>query len=1514
MKFVLPISISMAILCFGLTRYYSLQREDTRVYHYSDNFDTSLKDSSSDSQRNIQNWISKTTFSFIYSVLLIACAFFSIPRLDVVFTSWNYGNLSDLLAASVGILLCFIFPGYAAISVVTKNYRMNGLLKILLGYLISMLITGLTVYFSSILFDSNIYEDKFILLAIYLVILIVYAAYHKIHKITFTTDFNLRSIPRHMITVIGTNLLSHLKRNLPVLIVFASLSALMITSTYYLYDGVTIGDQWYHQNRALLFMHGNFKESITTNGDQNYTPLLSSLLAGLTSISGVPLVNAYVSIALLNMTAVFAFYYFCRTWLPSNLKMASLFASSLFVLAAGFGWMYVFYLTELESIDSQANAISYFVQEKIRESDIRLSANFMIAAFPDFNTSLTLVSLPAGFILLSLIKIELPSKVRHLLLLSLIAIVGILFHDEFYIFVVASSLLVLAYNMRKKTIVYFALLIALALVYSIDSLLPVNYFTSNSILGLSVIEISAIFIIGTLALYLLRQNWNKFFARISIRKLQPNIKLTRIVLKVGYIPKILFVSSIVYLFALCFLVWIQLPANYIDVHTQGYNTPWYLYPMRMGIVGLFGTAFVLSYLFKRYEREVFIFGIIAIIALFAGPYYNEHRFSKYVMVGMIGFASLMIFKLIDFVRNKKLILNGVLISAIVIAASVSTLMYIGYNALVIQSQDYSHALGRRNFPSPNEMALLDSMRSEIQGGSNNYNVATFPNEYSFREGDLISKLHAFSGLPLRKSIQTQYILNSSNIDSFYRLIELSNTGYMMIPTNSINQFTLSDPVRFAITNFQQILKNDSYVVLKVPSLNGPSTNSEHNLGILNEIGNSLSPMIESKKKLEVNDQTFNYEKDTAEFIQIQKSNQAEQVILNGLKKNGGKTIWSNNFNEQGINYIELNLRTIDETKIGKGISGLKWKDGNRTFFVSLSDKGIQLREEIGKGKRDLVLGQNSQVRNNLGMWQVLNVLTHNNSISVYVDSILRINVPLDLQENDPQVTSVGINSENSVVQFESLGIGKIKQENYNVKDYSYYYALTSLAMSETEYSSYLENDYSIFSNEAVILPNNMNDLSDEMFNNLLNYTRSGGKLFIINPSDKFEGKFDKLFLSEPMVNETRQFKRITSDDKNGFVLDVTGKIKDSRVKPSSDIKVIASYKNNDNEAIAPFVIEKNVSDNGRITYINAFGYFNSISANPKHNFPSLVDFSDIFEIGHVKDKPRGNESGSEPIRRFIGDLTVVGKITLNSSSVYFDNSSLDSSVSSIKNISVSDKHGNLKIQHENLSLLDIKTFGQYEHLINTTGKITLPSINSKGNYLGVSLPNEFNMTIKLLGADSHLTIITNNSNLTNNIIQIGNESKIDFYSSSPKSNISRNILMLLKNPELKVNGNALFDKTNFYGQEIDDYIPLNVNGKVDVKFDFVEDYKDTFREGTKIGYLTYIDSLNIEGQRNQTKLQLELPGHISDDIDRRGMGVPISSILTNVVNLAIIIVISMATIVAILFHRRMNLNYTNPTK
>ena len=196
------------------------------------------------------------------------------------------------------------------------------------------------------------------------------------------------------------------------------------------------------------------------------------------------------------------------------------------------------------------------------------------------------------------------------------------------------------------------------------------------------------------------------------------------------------------------------------------------------------------------------------------------------MVGMIGFASLLVFRLLSSMTRKMPVFNGVIVSVIVVSASLSTLMYIGYNALMVQTQDYTFALDRRNFPTERGLNMFDMIRSDIKVGENPYNVATFQDEYNLREGGIISKLHAFAGLPYMRITQTDYLLNASTLDLFYHLLEKSNTKYILIPTNSINQQTLEDPVKFAIQNFQQIYRDDNYIVFSIPSLLGPSKASE----------------------------------------------------------------------------------------------------------------------------------------------------------------------------------------------------------------------------------------------------------------------------------------------------------------------------------------------------------------------------------------------------------------------------------------------------------------------------------------------------------------------------------------------------------------------------------------------------------------------------------------------------------------------------------------------------------------
>ena len=423
-----------------------------------------------------------------------------------------------------------------------------------------------------------------------------------------------------------------------------------------------------------------------------YPPLQSALLAGITTLSSTPLVNSYASIAFLNMVAVFAFYYFCSTWFPANKREASLIASTLFLLGSGFGWVYILYLTEANPIISPLSFIATFRQDRIESSDITLSANFMIAAFPDFSTALIYISLPAGFLILGLVRLKFNNKYAYTATISTLSSAGILFHPEFYIFIIISCILPLAFNIKNRNSVYLAFIFSFTFVYMIDAILPVRYFTSDEILGMPLITLNVFFVIIMWILYTTQQNLHKRFRPTLISFVELTRKVTYYANKISFIPKVMVVWAVIYLCALSFIVWTSLPANYIQAHTSGFTTPWYLYPFRLGIISLFGLAYVLSYLFKKFEKEVFIFGILALVAFLAGPYYNEHRFSKYVMVGMIGFASLIIFQLLTFIARNRPVILGIVIGCIVISASLSTLMFIGYNTLVVQTQDYTQAL------------------------------------------------------------------------------------------------------------------------------------------------------------------------------------------------------------------------------------------------------------------------------------------------------------------------------------------------------------------------------------------------------------------------------------------------------------------------------------------------------------------------------------------------------------------------------------------------------------------------------------------------------------------------------------------------------------------------------------------------------------------------------------------------------------------------------------------------------
>ena len=1490
-RVTVPISILIFTLLFGLTRYYGTSHDHKHILPSGESSQNGIQNRKEAKENQAG---SNMLFIVIFFALVLTCAFNSDENFSV-FVPWDKLSGIDILQLGAGIALSFFVPGFALVLILTKNQSLNLVLKVLLGYIFSILITGLTVFFSGLYLDSNGSENNIILTGLYLVIITLFIVHDRTYRIIVNPD-----TPKalyHLISNLGNKLPKQIEANSSELVVLGSLIGLLVISTYYVYGGVTIGDQWYHQGRALLFLSGNFKEVTLSGGDTTYPPIQSALIAGLTSLSGTALVNAYASIAIINMAALFAFYYFCSNWFPANMKRATLIASTLFLLGSGFGWIYILYLTGSNPVTSPASSIALFTQERIEITDITLSANFMIAAFPDFSTALIYVSLTAGFLLLGLVRSEFKNKYIYTVLVSILASVGLLFHGEFYIFIAISCLLPLVFNMKNRNHIFPGFLLSLVSIYILDEILPLKYFTLNEIFGIPLITFNIIFVSIMWALYGVQQNLHRY-PRPTFRLFEHAKRSVYHGYRISFIPRIAVVWLVIYFCALSFLVWTSVPTSYLQFHTSEFTTPWYLYPLRLGTIGLFGLALVLSYLFKRFEKEVFVFGIIALVALLAGPYYNEHRFSKYVMVGMIGFASLIIFKLLIFIADKKPLVMGIVIGTIVISGSLSTLMFIGYNSLELQTKLYDQALAKRDFPSEEQMNMLELMRSEIQVGTNTYNVASFPFDY-YSYG-IMNKLHAFSGLPISKIEQSQLTLNSSTLDLFYHLLDTSNTKFIIISKNNIDGKKIPDPVKFALTNFQPIYEKDNYIILKVPTLLGPSAIPDSEFAVTHMKDISPIPSDSNRTKLDSIKSSTELQNDTLKISNMQTANQSKKEVLHESKNITGNNEWSkpHGADKDGVNYFQAKFRILAEKNTGN--TGIRWIEGDKIYRIRLTSGGLELRQgTIGTSNTSLIF-QNAEIHKNLGTWNTLKVASLSDSIDIYVNGERKIKVPRINSEEYPDISKVAIYPHiplNKSVDFELLEVGKIPSSGqlYDKKNYfENYYPLTLLALSGTGYSSFSDDDYSAFAKRVVILPFDPHNWTESKFNNYVEYARSGGILVVMNADDELDGRFSKLLSVNPTGNRTVEFAKIVKE--NDMVgLNVSGMVRSSEVTNTSDARVLATYRSSSDKVVAPFVIEKNFPNSGKIILVNDKGYFETIYGNPKEYFLTLQNITGLLNIND--EKTIVPQKSTEPVKRFIGDLKLSGEVSINSSSFSFINGSSNSTNIGSNVVSIRSEDEKTSRHFNNVSIADIKLFGQYKVVINSTGNITLPLDNSQYDYIETSLPNGFNMTINLLNKSSYAEIATdeNSSQVFN---RVEGKAKIELYGVRPAAGASKSLHVLLKSPKITLNGNALFEGAGLYGELPTTNPPLDITGKLESELKYVDHYrvKASGANGTRGQYITYLNSITIDSESKGDK-QIKIPADIHSVPKELGVTGQLYKILGSSNNILILIISTIVTLI-----------------
>jgi len=337
--------------------------------------------------------------------------------------------------------------------------------------------------------------------------------------------------------------------------------------------------------------------------------------------------------------------------------------------------------------------------------------------------------------------------------------------------------------------------------------------------------------------------------------------------------------------------------------------------------------------------------------------------------------------------------------------------------------------------------------------------------------------------------------------------------------------------------------------------------------------------------------------------------------------------------------------------------------------------------------------------------------------------------------------------------------------------------------------------------------------------------------------------------------------------------------------------------------MAPFAIQKTFPNNGKIVFVNAGGYFNAISGSPRQYLATLANFSDI--IGFKKEPKQISSSAQEKATSngFIRNMDLNGKITLNASSLLFgDETSYPYPMNALR-VDIFNKTNSLSITLNNVTLKDLNMIGRYNASIDFTGRIELPDSMSDRSYIGLSIPSDFNMTLKLYPKGlSYIEIITENGTSTNSI-KVNGESKIQFHNISAYPPLNY-LPIMLKNPEVSIKGetdiiNGLQNGFLTKRGTLNTGTPLDIKGQLNARFGFVDNYNQYSKNGTLINYITYLQAVTINNTAPEHNASLSLPADFGSLLHDRELVMALQNAIASPSNLIVVVVLTVVTMITI---------------
>lgn len=129
---------------------------------------------------------------------------------------------------------------------------------------------------------------------------------------------------------------------------------------------------------------------------------------------------------------------------------------------------------------------------------------------------------------------------------------------------------------------------------------------------------------------------------------------------------------------------------------------------------------------------------------------------------------------------------------------------------------------------------------------------------------------------------------------------------------------------------------------------------------------------------------------------------------------------------------------------------------------------------------------------------------------------------------------------------------------------------------------------------------------------------------------------------------------------------------------------------------------------------------------------------------------------------------------------------------------------------------------------------------------------------------------------------------------------SNPIWVLLKSPEIIVNGNTSFNTDKYLNSTLDQLgisIPRQVDGQLKVKLGFVDHYPQPYESGKTTRYLTYLQSMASEERTQQPKEIINLPGDISPLAKQQGLRIPLNEAFGTISHIILLVSLVVVTVI-----------------